>query len=128
MSTIPAHRPVLSQGVALATVQKALLYEPKCDGAAIIRDCGVCLLVIRMLDDGKNVYGWYNDVIAAVYRDGQEPVVINGNADPSRVGPSPMAHGKDEARIRPGVWPMVRGHHNDLPKCFRQPSHDQAEA
>lgn len=128
MSTVPKHRPILNSGLGLITTQRALLTEPGCDGARVICDCQVYILAIRMLVDGKDVVGVYNDVIAAVHRDGREIVVVNGNTDPSRFGPSPLAKGKDEARIRPGVWPMIKGHHGDLPHCIRQPNHDQARA
>lgn len=126
MSTIPKNRPTLDTGVALITIQSKLLTDVYLDPTAILRDCAVALLVIRMASP-KVVYGKYDDLIVAVWLDGSRPVlVVNGNADPSRVGPSPLAHGKDEARLKPGVWAMIRGHHNDNPKCFRQANEEQA--
>lgn len=125
MSTIPKHRPVLSQSLALATVDAAILGDKEANGERILRDCTVYLLAIRMADPAV-VYGQYDDTLAAVFRSGREPVVVNGNVDPSRVGPSPLNPNHDEARIEPGVWPQIRGHHRDLPHCFRQPNHEQA--
>jgi hypothetical protein len=123
MSIIPAHRPVLAAMPALATVDRVILADKNADGARIIGDCSVYVLAIR---DPKQ--GTYNDIIAAVFRSGREPVVCNGNTDPSRFGASSTAPGKDMARLVPGVIPMVRGHHRDWPHCFRMVSEAHAAA
>lgn len=123
MSAVPKHRPILNSGVALATTQATILADKHADGAQILIDCAVYVLAVRYPAVGE-----YDDVIAAVHRDGREIVVVNGNTQPSHYGASPVAAGKLEARLQLGVWPYVKGHHRDLPHCFRQPDHDKARA
>jgi hypothetical protein len=121
MSIIPAHRPTLDAGLALMTCELAFLSDKNADGARIIRDTFVWILAVRFPKIGE-----YDDTIAAVTRDGELLAVCNGNTQPSRCGHSSTAPGKDMARLVPGVIPMIRGHHGDLPHCFRDPSPQQA--
>lgn len=123
MSTIPKHRPAINPDVARMTAYRLLLADRQCEPYQIMVRCPVMMLAIR-----RPGVGTYDDDLLLI--DGWSGPVrqFNGNTDPSRFGASPMGNGKDEARLEPGNWFFIRGHHNALPRCFRQPDAAQAAA
>lgn len=110
--------PGLPVGLALTTVQRTLMTDKGCNGAKVLRDCNVVLLVVR-----DRVIARYNDRMILLIGDDQ--YAWWGNCDPGATGIN-KAIGKPYARLQSGVWAEIRGRHKLRPNRFRQPSLEQA--